>query len=68
MTGQRDHKFDSIYGPNSRIYAVGPWYILVNKSSRAVQITSGDIWYPISRTEAYNWLMFGQPTSARSAA
>ena len=68
MTGKREHKFDSIYGPNSRVYAVGPWDVLVNKTSRAAQITSGDIWYNISRQEAANWLRFGQPTSARSAA
>ena len=68
MTGKRATKLFKTYGPHNHVYTVGPWFILVNTITRKCQITSGDIWYDISRAEAVNWLRFGQPTSARSAA
>jgi len=46
-------------GP-SRIYVVGPWFVNVNHLSRRTEITSGDIWFPITRHEAANWLRHGQ--------
>ena len=34
------------------IYQVGPWFLHVNRHTRVCELTSGDLWYIISRAEA----------------
>ena len=36
----------------SKTIKAGPWFIRINRSTRAVQATSGDYWFPVKREEA----------------
>ena len=60
MVAKTSHSLS--HGP-SRMYVVGPWFVVVNHRSRQAEITSGDIWFPITRHEAANWLRHGQPVT-----
>jgi hypothetical protein len=42
-----------------RIYEVGNgvWFVQVNHLNRNCQLTSGDVWYDISRAEAREFLL-----------
>ena len=35
-----------------KVYQVGPWYLSVNRHTRQCEVTSGDLWFPVSRSEA----------------
>ena len=33
-------------------YAAGPWYVRINRNTKQCQVTSGDLWFPVPRSEA----------------
>ena len=37
---------------SSRVYEAGPWYVKVNHGSRRAFVTSGDMWFNVTRAEA----------------
>jgi len=39
------------------VIQVGPWYLSVNRNTKQCQVTSGDIWFPLSRSEAAQLLL-----------
>jgi len=53
-----------------RIYQAGPWYLSINRRTRACEATSGDYWFPVSRCEALDLLFrrVGYPAPANGIA
>jgi len=41
----------------STIYSAGPWYVQVNHVNGACQVTSGDTWFTVPRSEAVKILL-----------
>jgi len=48
------------------VLQVGPWYVSINHRTRKCQVTSGDMWFDISRTEVV--AMIRHERQLRSAA
>jgi hypothetical protein len=53
---KRNRNFNGLYAKGIRVYSDGIWYLQVNSHNRQCQITSGDIWFDITRDEAVHWL------------
>ncbi len=37
---------------SQKTYAAGPWFVRVNRTTRQCQVTSGDCWFSVPRSEA----------------
>jgi len=40
-----------------KVIQVGLWYVSVNHRTRQCEITSGDCWFPVSRSEAVQLIL-----------
>ena len=40
-----------------KVIQVGPWYLSVNQHTRQCEVTSGDTWFPVPRSEAVQLIL-----------
>ena len=42
---------------SQKTYTAGPWYVSVNRHTRQCEVTSGDTWFPVPRSEAVQLIL-----------